>query len=191
MSCNEAITLSTWQVVLNQVLNQDQFLQLLPCHDDLTRWVKFLGTQDTSVNKRLCFQRYQQLRHQDLIVIETIEAVRRRGLAATWFVNYQPSHRLIRLSYRHLHWKPQKERPSLNLSSQLVHPRILRFLKDWEDWMSLGEAFGDVALRELFFYHFCETPDQWTVQIPIDLYSSSSDSDAESEDATVDKLEHE
>jgi hypothetical protein len=191
MACGKSITYSTWRVVLNQILNQDQFLQLLTCTEDLTRWLKFLGTQDASVNKRLCFQLYQQLRHQDLIVIETIEAVRRRGLAAAWFVNYQPSHRLIRLSYRHLHWKPEKKTPSLNVSSQLVHPRILRFLKNWDDWMHLGEAFGDVALRELFFYHFCETPDEWTVQIPIDLYSSSSDNDDEDENASVDKLDHE
>ena len=172
----------TWQMAIDQILSQNYFLQMLDTESDLINWTKVLKFHRATLNKGALLRRYQVLRHERKVMGAKLSADARRREASRWFANsFTPCYRLLDISYRQLEWRNHRGN-RVETSRQLLHPRILQYLPNWDDWLALGHAFGACALREVFFYHFSQTPGDWVVPLPIQLYSSSSEEDDDEEE---------
>jgi hypothetical protein len=148
------------QIVLREVLSQPAFLALIACLDDLKSWVAFLKPLQLGLRKRPFLCRYQELRHQARVNQELFCADQLQAATIDKANIFRRVPILRDLSYPFLRWKPY----GLSiLPPFLLQPRILMWLDNSTDVLSVSRAFAvkygnDVYLNHFFFL----SPSVWT-----------------------------
>jgi hypothetical protein len=149
-----------FQMVLREVLSQPAFLALIACLDDLKSWAAFLKPLQLGLRKRPFLCRYQELRHQERVHQELFCANQLQAAAIDKANIFRHVPILFNLSYRFLRWKPY--RLSI-LSPFLLQPRILIWLSDSADLLSLSQAFAGMYGNDVYLNHFFFlSPCLWT-----------------------------
>jgi hypothetical protein len=164
----EQLAAKLFQMVISEVLSRSAFLELLVSLDDFKNWVAFLKPFKFRLRAQPFFRRYQELGHQKKLCGQKRCAKNHRAAAIARRESFKQIPRLLNISYPVLGWR-KISNLSLDVSDQLLQPRILKHLTCSADWLNLGRAFAPSNDEIIFFMHFSVAgPHNWTLTFTMD-----------------------